>query len=125
MSCLKRYCLPNLAFLHLSGITYLKQVLHTSTTQILTVAIAKDFISSLIVRDPRSRLTAIKCLEHPWLNLEIQTTKSALLVSQSMQEYNKQRKINLGQFTDAGFGTRASDLNLRSKSSDLDLMDKK
>ena len=31
--------------------------------------LAKDFISSLIVRDPRNRLTAAKCLEHPWLNL--------------------------------------------------------
>ena len=30
---------------------------------------AKDFISSLIVRDPQSRATATKCLEHDWLRL--------------------------------------------------------
>lgn len=32
-----------------------------------------------------------------------------------MSEYNKQRKINIGQFTDAGFGQKLSDIALQSK----------
>jgi myosin-light-chain kinase len=32
---------------------------------------AKDFISKLLVRDPRKRMSATDCLDHQWLRVSI------------------------------------------------------
>ena len=33
--------------------------------------LAKDFISQLLIKNPRSRSTADECLEHPWLRNDV------------------------------------------------------
>jgi death-associated protein kinase len=34
-----------------------------------TSDLAKDFISQLLVKDPKKRATASDCLQHPWLQV--------------------------------------------------------
>ncbi|XP_071102806.1 serine/threonine-protein kinase 17B-like [Haliotis cracherodii] len=45
--------------------------------------LAQDFISCLLVKNPRKRLTARQCLDHPWLKTSVDNTVVPLLPSPS------------------------------------------
>jgi calcium/calmodulin-dependent protein kinase I len=53
--------------------------------------LAKDLIKKLLVKNPEERLSAAKCLEHPWIagGAENRNVKGSLI---RLQEYNKVRK---------------------------------
>jgi len=57
---------------------------------------AKDFVKSLLVKDPKERFTAAQCLEHPWLRESKGGDKSKQLRSldsvRNLKEYNEKRK---------------------------------
>jgi len=53
---------------------------------------AKDFIKNLLVLDPKKRLTAETCLEHPFLAKDSIGTHSLLKIEISMNEYNTRRR---------------------------------
>ncbi|KAL6060960.1 calcium calmodulin-dependent protein kinase type 1G [Balamuthia mandrillaris] len=57
--------------------------------------LAKDLIKKLLVKDPEERLTASKCLKHPWIagQAEDRDVKGSLI---RLQEYNEVRKKNKG-----------------------------
>ena len=40
---------------------------------------AKDFISKLLVKDPRKRMSSADCLDHQWLRVSLSLTHSPLL----------------------------------------------
>eukprot|EP01087_Luapelamoeba_hula_P006472 TRINITY_DN1654_c0_g1_i2.p1 TRINITY_DN1654_c0_g1~~TRINITY_DN1654_c0_g1_i2.p1 ORF type:complete len:237 (+),score=52.51 TRINITY_DN1654_c0_g1_i2:385-1095(+) len=58
--------------------------------------IAKDLIRCLLVKDPYQRLSAKKCLKHPWIAGQAVNTdvKGSLI---RLQEYNNLRKKEKGQ----------------------------
>jgi len=58
--------------------------------------LAKDLIRKLLVKDPSERLSAKKCLKHPWITggAVDKDVKGSLI---RLQEYNKVRKKEKGQ----------------------------
>ena len=50
---------------------------------------AKDFIRKLIVVDPTKRMTALQCLEHPWLKNTSLATVNLTGVIQGMKSVKK------------------------------------
>jgi len=59
--------------------------------------IAKNFIKSLLVLDPKKRLTAEECLEHPFLSGA--AGNNSINIETSMAQYNIQRKKQLVRTT--------------------------
>ncbi|KAH3767048.1 myosin light chain kinase [Pelomyxa schiedti] len=57
---------------------------------------AKDFIRHLLVVDPKERLTAAQCLQHPWLNKGADLGSSSLAVTSALGDYTKKRKAAAG-----------------------------
>jgi len=54
---------------------------------------AKDFIRNLLVLDPKKRMTAEECLEHPFLEGREDSNRShALSIESSMNTYNERRR---------------------------------
>lgn len=51
-------------------------------------------IRHLLVKDPKERLTAEQCLEHPWLNAAIHRDDSDPLVIDRLKEFNAERKAS-------------------------------
>ena len=56
---------------------------------------AKDFISKLLVKDNKARLTATQCLAHPWLAKTGALAQTTLTTGNKMGEYNDKRKKGL------------------------------
>jgi len=58
--------------------------------------LAKDLIKKLLIKDPNERLSAKKCLKHPWIAGQAVNTdvKGSLI---RLQEYNNLRKKEKGQ----------------------------
>jgi len=55
--------------------------------------LAKDFIRKLLLKDPKSRLSADQAKEHPWFKSNPQDKE--LLISRRMSDYNLKRKENV------------------------------
>ncbi|KAM9851146.1 myosin light chain kinase, smooth muscle [Aulostomus maculatus] len=53
---------------------------------------AKDFITNLLKKDMRARLTCAKCFEHPWLKQDTNTMKAKKLSKERMKKYILRRK---------------------------------
>ncbi|XP_066544508.1 myosin light chain kinase, smooth muscle isoform X2 [Amia ocellicauda] len=53
---------------------------------------AKDFISSLLKKDMKRRLTCAQCLEHPWLKQDIKNMEAKTLSKERMKKYILRRK---------------------------------
>ncbi|XP_068184637.1 myosin light chain kinase, smooth muscle [Antennarius striatus] len=53
---------------------------------------AKDFITNLLKKDMRARLTCAKCYEHPWLKQDTNTMKAKKLSKERMKKYILRRK---------------------------------
>lgn len=54
-----------------------------------------DFISKLLVKDNRSRLSAVQCLQHPWLASGAANAAAQLATGAKMAEYNDARRKGL------------------------------
>uniref|UniRef100_A0A3Q3X2A3 Myosin light chain kinase, smooth muscle n=1 Tax=Mola mola TaxID=94237 RepID=A0A3Q3X2A3_MOLML len=53
---------------------------------------AKDFITNLLKKDMKSRLTCAKCFEHTWLKQDTNTMKAKKLSKERMKKYILRRK---------------------------------
>ncbi|XP_047198478.1 myosin light chain kinase, smooth muscle [Hippoglossus stenolepis] len=53
---------------------------------------AKDFITSLLKKDMKARLTCAQCFEHPWLKQDTNTMKAKKLSKERMKKYILRRK---------------------------------
>ncbi|XP_068602717.1 myosin light chain kinase, smooth muscle-like [Brachionichthys hirsutus] len=53
---------------------------------------AKDFITNLLKKDMRARLTCAKCYEHTWLKQDTNTMKAKKLSKERMKKYILRRK---------------------------------
>uniref|UniRef100_A0A8C7XTS0 Myosin light chain kinase, smooth muscle n=1 Tax=Oryzias sinensis TaxID=183150 RepID=A0A8C7XTS0_9TELE len=53
---------------------------------------AKDFITNLLKKDMRARLTCAQCFEHPWLKQDTNTMKAKKLSKERMKKYILRRK---------------------------------
>ncbi|KAM8858183.1 LOW QUALITY PROTEIN: myosin light chain kinase, smooth muscle-like [Synchiropus picturatus] len=53
---------------------------------------AKDFISNLLKKDMKTRLTCPQCLQHSWLNQDTNTMKTKKLSKERMKKYILRRK---------------------------------
>ncbi|XP_077472882.1 myosin light chain kinase, smooth muscle isoform X1 [Stigmatopora argus] len=53
---------------------------------------AKDFITRLLKKDMKARLTCPQCLEHPWLKQDTNTMKAKKLSKERMKKYILRRK---------------------------------
>eukprot|EP01129_Flabellula_baltica_P007562 TRINITY_DN2962_c0_g1_i2.p1 TRINITY_DN2962_c0_g1~~TRINITY_DN2962_c0_g1_i2.p1 ORF type:complete len:263 (+),score=67.62 TRINITY_DN2962_c0_g1_i2:681-1469(+) len=71
--------------------------------------LAKDFISKLLVRDPKIRMDVAQALSHPWLNTEASDTD--LGIGNKMKKFNNDRKQKLQFLQDQGSGYLAMHLN--------------
>jgi len=71
--------------------------------------IAKDFISKLLVREPKDRMTAEQSLEHPWLSVE--ASDMDLGIGKKMKQFNDDRKQKLIQYQEQDSGLMARHLN--------------
>lgn len=58
--------------------------------------LAKDFISHLLVKDPKERYTAEEALKHPWLKSD--ASDKQLKIGRKMSEYNIKRKEDKAKF---------------------------
>lgn len=56
---------------------------------------AKDLIKSLLVKDPKKRLTAEQLLEHPWVSGVATPRVSLPNVTQQIKEFNARRKLKV------------------------------
>lgn len=54
---------------------------------------AKDFISKLLVADPKKRLQGSAILEHPWIKGETTKKDADSGVLDKMREWNSKRKL--------------------------------
>ena len=57
---------------------------------------AKDFIRKLIVVDPTKRMTALQCLEHPWLK---NTSLATVNLTGVIQGLKSVKKCKIGRFS--------------------------
>ncbi|KAF7214262.1 myosin light chain kinase [Nothobranchius furzeri] len=53
---------------------------------------AKDFITNLLKKDMKARLTCAHCFEHPWLKQDTNTMKTTKLSKERMKKYILRRK---------------------------------
>ncbi|XP_028993367.1 myosin light chain kinase, smooth muscle-like [Betta splendens] len=53
---------------------------------------AKDFITKLLKKDMKARLTCAQCFEHPWLKQDTNTMKAKKLSKERMKKYILRRK---------------------------------
>ncbi|CAF90187.1 unnamed protein product, partial [Tetraodon nigroviridis] len=53
---------------------------------------AKDFITNLLKKDMKARLTCAQCFEHPWLKQDTNTMKAKKLSKERMKKYILRRK---------------------------------
>ncbi|XP_040912585.1 myosin light chain kinase, smooth muscle isoform X2 [Toxotes jaculatrix] len=53
---------------------------------------AKDFITKLLKKDMKSRLSCAQCFEHPWLKQDTNTMKAKKLSKERMKKYILRRK---------------------------------
>ncbi|KAM9701160.1 LOW QUALITY PROTEIN: myosin light chain kinase, smooth muscle-like, partial [Menidia menidia] len=53
---------------------------------------AKDFITNLLKKDMKARLTCAQCCEHPWLKQDTNTMKAKKLSKERMKKYILRRK---------------------------------
>ncbi|MEQ2291664.1 hypothetical protein AMECASPLE_015270, partial [Ameca splendens] len=53
---------------------------------------AKDFITNLLKKDMKARLTCPQCFEHPWLKQDTNTMKTTKLSKERMKKYILRRK---------------------------------
>ncbi|XP_033842327.1 myosin light chain kinase, smooth muscle [Periophthalmus magnuspinnatus] len=53
---------------------------------------AKDFITNLLKKDMKTRLTCAQCYEHPWLKQDTNTMKAKKLSKERMKKYILRRK---------------------------------
>lgn len=58
--------------------------------------LAKDFISHLLIKDPKDRFTAEQAMKHPWLVSE--ASDAQLKIGRKMSEYNIKRKEDKAKF---------------------------
>ena len=54
---------------------------------------AKDFISKLLVADPKQRLQGQAIMEHPWIKGELKSKGNDDSILEKMREWNSKRKL--------------------------------
>lgn len=74
--------------------------------------LAKDFISHLLVKDPKERYTAEEALKHPWLKSD--ASDKQLKIGRKMSEYNIKRKEDKAKFVSNKEASIANLNNVRS-----------
>lgn len=58
--------------------------------------LAKDFISRLLVKDPKDRYTSEEASKHPWLKSDV--SDKQLMIGRKLSEYNIKRKEDKAKF---------------------------
>ena len=53
---------------------------------------AKDFISKILVADPKTRLTCEQMMAHPWMSKDLNTKKKLLKARNKLQTYVSVRR---------------------------------
>lgn len=56
---------------------------------------AKDFISKLLTKDPRMRLTGEQIMKHPWITGKATLVEPDASVMKQMRAWHSQRKVGL------------------------------
>ncbi|MEQ2172120.1 hypothetical protein GOODEAATRI_017809 [Goodea atripinnis] len=68
---------------------------------------AKDFITNLLKKDMKARLTCPQCFEHPWLKQDTNTMKTTKLSKERMKKYILRRKWQVSGDDDAKYTVKA------------------